>query len=467
MGREIPLWQVLLVGVALISSLILEIVWIGTGEAHFALLFTAVFAAIISMANGWKWETLEKGISRSVSKALQAIIILMLVAIMRSVWIAGGVIPTLVYYGIDYIYPQAFLCMTFALCSFLSFFTGYSWALAGSAGVVLVDIGSAAGIPAGMIAGAVVSGVYFGEKLSPVSDSVNMQAIAADVELYQHVKYAFRTGIPTFFISLLVYYLLGRANSCGATMSAAAEQIRQAVTTEFVINPALIFVPVIVMFTAMHFKNVIPAFAVGIGLGIICMFAQGEAVGKLMETLMYGTDYGDPFLTIIGEETPLQTNMFKSFGLYEMVWNLWLVICAMALCGIMTTSGMLRSVADSILTLANTEKKLVTSTILTSIATNFIVADQYQSILVPGIMYRDAYDESGVDRRKLSRCLGDAATVTSNLVPWNSCGIVMAATLGVSVWGADGYAIYAFFCWLCPLVNIIYTKLDLDRIFSD
>lgn len=467
MGREIPLWQVLLIIVALISSLILEIVWIGTGEAHFALMFTAIFAALISMANGWKWSTLEKGISKSVSKALHAMVILMLVVILRSVWIAGGIIPTLVFYGIDHVYPQAFLCMAFALCSFLSFFTGYSWALAGSAGVVLVDLGAAAGIPEAMIAGAVVSGVYFGEKLSPVSDSVNIQAIAADVELYHHVKYAFRTGIPTFFISLIMYFVVGRFSLSGETMSVAAEQIKQSVTSEFVINPAFIIVPVIVMFTAMHFKSVIPAFAVGIGLGIVCMFAQGEALGKLMETLLYGTDYGDPFLSIIGEETPLQTNMFKSFGLYEMVWNLWLIICAMALCGIMSISGMLKSIADSILLLADKEGKLIISTVCTCIATNFIVADQYQSILIPGIMYREAYDGKGVDRRKLSRCLGDAATVTSNLIPWNSCGIVMASTLGVSVLGPDGYAGYAFFCWLCPLINIIYTKLDLDRMFSD
>lgn len=467
MGREIPLWQVLLVGVALIASLILEIVWIGTGEVHFALMFTAVFAAFISMANGWKWSTLEKGVSKYVSKALQAMIILMLVVIMRSVWIAGGVIPTLVYYGIDYIYPQAFLCMTFALCSFLSFFTGYSWALAGSAGVVLVDLGATAGVPEAMIAGAVVSGVYFGEKMSPISDSVNMQAIAADVELYHHVKYAFRTGIPTFFISFIMYFIIGRSGVCGETVSFMAEQVKEGINLEFVINAAFIFVPVVVMFTALHFKSVIPAFAVGIGLGIICMFAQGEAINKLMETLTYGTDYGDPFLSIIGEETPLQTNMFKSFGLYEMVWNLWLIICAMALCGIMSVSGMLQSIADSILALSDTENKLITSTICTCIATNFIVADQYQSILVPGIMYREAYDQGNIDRRKMSRCLGDAATVTSNLIPWNSCGIVMASTLGVSVWGPDGYGIYAFFCWLCPIINIIYTKLDLDRIFSD
>ncbi len=467
MGKEIPLWQVLLILVMLIASLIMEIVWIGTGEAHFALLFTAVFAALISMVNGWKWSYIEKSISKSVSKALQAIIILMLVSIMRSVWIAGGVIPTLVYYGIDYIYPGAFLCMSFALCSFLSFFTGYSWALAGSAGVVLVDLGVASGIPAAMIAGAVVSGVYFGEKLSPVSDSVNMQAIAADVELYHHVKYAFRTGIPAFLIAFVMYFVIGRSNVCEDTVSLISDNVQRGIDIEFVINPVFIFVPIVVMFTAMHFKSVIPAFATGIGIGIVCMFAQGEAIDKLMETLMYGTDYGDPFLSIIGEETPLQTNMFKSFGLYEMVWNLWLVICAMALCGIMSASGMLRNIADSILTLANTESKLVTSTICTCIATNFFVADQYQSILVPGIMYREAYEESGVDRRKMSRCLGDAATVTSNLIPWNSCGIVMAATLGVSVWGADGYAGYAFFCWLCPIVNIIYTKLDLDRIFSD
>lgn len=467
MGKEIPLWQVLLVGVTLAASLILEIVLIGTGEAHFALMLTAILAVLISMANGWKWSVLEKGISKYVGKALQAMIILMLVVIMRSVWIAGGIIPTLVYYGINYIYPEAFLCMSFVLCSFLSFFTGYSWALAGSAGVVLVDLGTAAGIPAAMIAGAVVSGVYFGEKLSPVSDSVNMQAIASDVELYQHVKYAFRTGILTFFIALIMYSIVGRCNICVENVSAAAEQIKQAVTEEFIINPAFMAVPIIVMFISMYYKSVIPAFAAGIGIGIICMFAQGEAVGKLMETLMYGTDYGDPFLSVIGEETPLQTNMFKSFGLYEMVWNLWLIICAMALGGIMSVSGMLRSIAESVLTLADKENKLIISTLFTCIATNLIVADQYQSILIPGIMYREAYDKKGVDRRKLSRCLGDAATVTSNLVPWNSCGIVMAATLGVSVLGPDGYAGYAFFCWLCPLINIIYTKLDLDRMFSD
>lgn len=467
MGKEIPLWQVLLVGVTLAASLILEIVLIGTGEAHFALMLTAILAVLISMANGWKWSVLEKGISKYVGKALQAMIILMLVVIMRSVWIAGGIIPTLVYYGINYIYPEAFLCMSFVLCSFLSFFTGYSWALAGSAGVVLVDLGTAAGIPAAMIAGAVVSGVYFGEKLSPVSDSVNMQAIASDVELYQHVKYAFRTGIPTFFIALIMYSIVGRCNICVENVSAAAEQIKQAVTEEFIINPAFMAVPIIVMFISMYYKSVIPAFAAGIGIGIICMLAQGEAVGKLMETLMYGTDYGDPFLSVIGEETLLQTNMFKSFGLYEMVWNLWLIICAMALGGIMSVSGMLRSIAESVLTLANKENKLIISTLFTCIATNLIVADQYQSILIPGIMYREAYDEKGVDRRKLSRCLGDAATVTSNLVPWNSCGIVMASTLGVSVLGPDGYAGYAFFCWLCPLINIVYTKLDLDRMFSD
>lgn len=467
MGKEIPLWQVLLVGVTLAASLILEIVLIGTGEVHFALMLTAILAVLISMANGWKWSVLEKGISKYVGKALQAMIILMLVVIMRSVWIAGGIIPTLVYYGINYIYPEVFLCMSFVLCSFLSFFTGYSWALAGSAGVVLVDLGTAAGIPAAMIAGAVVSGVYFGEKLSPVSDSVNMQAIASDVELYQHVKYAFRTGIPTFFIALIMYSIVGRCNICVENVSAAAEQIKQAVTEEFIINPAFMAVPIIVMFISMYYKSVIPAFAAGIGIGIICMLAQGEAVGKLMETLMYGTDYGDPFLSVIGEETLLQTNMFKSFGLYEMVWNLWLIICAMALGGIMSVSGMLRSIAESVLTLANKENKLIISTLFTCIATNLIVADQYQSILIPGIMYREAYDEKGVDRRKLSRCLGDAATVTSNLVPWNSCGIVMASTLGVSVLGPDGYAGYAFFCWLCPLINIVYTKLDLDRMFSD
>lgn len=467
MGKEIPLWQVLLVGVALVASLILEIILIGTGEAHFALMFTAVLAALISMVNGWTWPVLEKGISKYVSKALQAMIILMLVVILRSVWIAGGIIPTLVYYGLDHIYPEAFLCMAFVLCSFLSFFTGYSWALAGSAGVVFVDLGTAAGIPAAMIAGAVVSGVYFGEKLSPVSDSVNMQAIAADVELYQHVKYAFRTGIPTFFIALVMYLIVGHCNISVENVSVAAEQIKQAVTEEFIINPVFMVVPIIVMFVAMYYKSVIPAFAVGIGIGMICMFAQGEAVGKLMETLTYGTDYGDPFLSVIGEETPLQTNMFKSFGLYEMVWNLWLIICAMALGGIMSVTGMMKSIADSILLIANKEDKLIISTICTCIATNFIVADQYQSILIPGIMYREAYDEKGADRRKLSRCLGDAATVTSNLVPWNSCGIVMAATLGVSVWGPDGYAGYAFFCWLCPLINIIYTKFGADRMFSD
>lgn len=454
MGKKIPMWQVLLVMLVMLGLLYFEIIVSNSGEAHIALIVAAIFAAGIAVLNGWKWSFLEKGILAAINRSMQAMLILMVVGLMIGSWIAGGVVPAMIYYGLMVMKPSIFLLATLILCSIVSLATGSSWTTAGTIGVALVGVGMGLGMNPAMTAGAIVSGAYFGDKMSPLSDTTNLAPAVAGSSLFEHIRHMIWTVTPSYVIAGILFTILGLGHAGTEVDMSTVSNLTAGLSAEFSITPWLLIPPLFVILMVALKVPALPGLMGGTALGVIFMAVQG------VSPLDWGgvLDYG---YTSVSEIPEIQKLLTRG-GMQGMMWTISLIICAMTFGGVMDASEQLKSLAEALLKVAKGTGSLVLITILSCIFVNIVACDQYLAIILPGRMYKEAFEDRKLKHKNLSRILEDAGTMTSSLVPWNTCGATMSTFLTVPT---VQYIPYAFLNLLNPIVSAFYgfTGISMEK----
>lgn len=411
---------------------------------HVPLLVGAITAAIIAHFFGYSWSSVEKGIYRGVYMALPAIVIIIMIGLTIGAWIGGGIVATMIYYGLKLISPSLFLLTICAICAIVTLAIGSSWSTMGTIGVAGMGIGLSIGIPAPMTAGAIISGAYFGDKLSPLSDTTNLAAGITGTDLFDHIRYMMASTLPAFAIALIVYFYLGQSFDVSNVDLGRIDEILNVIQRNFNVSPWLLLIPVTVVVLVAKRVPALPALAVGILLGWLChVFVQNGDMGTAMRTLH------DGYKIESGHE--MIDTLFNRGGIEAMMYTISLTIVAMIFGGIVEQTGMLRSVVKEILRLAKSAQSLIVATISSAFVTNITTSEQYISILLPGRMYVEAFKEKGLKSKNLSRALEDGGTMTSVLVPWNTCGVFAASMLGLD---AFQYAPYAVLNYMTPLIGI-------------
>lgn len=429
----------------MITALAVSIV-LFDADAHIPLLLSAAVASIVALRLGYKWKEIEKSMLDTIRLSMQAIIILMIIGSIIGSWIAGGIVPTMIYYGLEILSPGYFLVAACLICCIVAIAAGNAWTAAGTIGVAVMGIGYGLGVPLPMVAGAVISGVYFGDKISPLSETTNLAPGIVGVELFEHIKHMLYTTIPALIISLILYTILGLKFSGQGSSIGDVTLIQQTLKGEFVISPFLLIPPLLIIVMLIYKIPAIPGLTIGSILGAICaVLVQGHSVGDTISALHYG------FETVTNVE--IVDELLNQGGIESMMSTVALILLAMSFGGILEKARILEAIVEQLLKMAKSTGSLITTTVVTCFSTNVIACDQYLSIVLPGRMYALEFKRRGLHPKNLSRTLEDAGTMTSPLIPWNTCGAFMFATLGVH---AFDYAPYAFLVLLSPLVAIVY-----------
>ncbi|MCB1169451.1 MAG: Na+/H+ antiporter NhaC [Leptospiraceae bacterium] len=467
-----PLWLSIVPVLFLILGLV-SAVWIAgedatSGPSQVMLILSGIFAAFLSLTHSYfvsrrekvafsfsaSWKKLESAILSTIAEVMPAVLILLLIGALIGLWIVSGVVPALIVWGIALLDPTIFLFTACILSAVVSLVTGSSWSTAGTVGVALVGVGHALGMDPGMTAGAVVSGAYFGDKMSPFSETTNLAASMAGVELFDHIRHMMYTTIPGLVISLVIFLGLGYGIS-ESSSPVQLENTVNAIESVFWIHPALLIVPLFTFFLIYRRIPAVPAILMGsmLGAGFAAIFqteALGFAGGKSMPAaLLQSASNGLSFTT--GQSNV--DSLLSRGGMSSMLTTIWLILSAMFFAGIMEGSGMIHSIASSVLKRIHSTGGLITGTIFGGLFANVVTSEQYLSIVVNGRFFREAYKQRGLSPLTLSRSLEDSGTLTSALVPWNTCGAFMAATLQTPVFL---YAPFAFLNWITPLIAILY-----------
>lgn len=379
------------------------------------MLFGVGVASLVAMRCGHDWLSVQDGMIAGITNALTSIIILMIVGVLIGVWILGGVVPTLVYYGLQVMSPGYFLVAATLICAVASLATGTSWGTTGTIGVALMGVGAGLGLPLPMVAGAVLSGAYFGDKMSPLSDTTNLAPAMVGTDLYTHIRHMIPTTGVSITISLALYLWIGMSYAGTTGDLGRIDGILETLSAEFVISPILLLPPLLVMVVSFRKMPAIPGIALGALAGLVCAFlVQGAGFEAGMNAAFSG---------FTGETGNADVDdLLTRGGLESMLYTISLIIVAMMFGGVMQKTGQLRVVAERILKMANSTGSLVLSTALTAVGSNFLLCDQYMSLVMTGRMYADAYRERGLAPENLSRVTEDAGTVTDPLVPWGSGG---------------------------------------------
>ena len=443
--RDPYLWESLISILGLVVFISLAIVRYES-DAHVPILLGVLVAAVVGLRAGFSWKEIETGMLNGITNSLQAIVILLIIGILIGVWILSGVVPTMLYYGLKILHPKIFLPAALIICSITSLATGTSWGTTGTIGIALIGIGAGLGFPLPVVAGAVLSGAYFGDKMSPLSDTTNMAPAMVGTDLYTHIKHmSFTTGV-SYGLTLVIEFALGLFYGGGQAKLDSVNQILTGIDAQFSVNPLLLLPPIIVMVLAIRKIPAVPGIVIGIlAAGVLGAIFQGNTFGNLLSAAYGG------YVSNTGVEAV--DNLLTKGGFESMMYTVSLVICAMMFGGIMEKTNQLRVVVSVILKKAQSTGSLITSTILTAVASNLILCDQYMAIVMTGKMYAQSYIDKGLHPKNLSRAIEDSATVTANLVPWNSGGAYQAATLGVPT---IAYLPFNFFCWLTPIVSMFY-----------
>ena len=443
--RDPYIWEALISILALIFFISLAILRY-KADPHVPILLGVFVAAVVGLRAGFSWKEIETGMLNGITNSLQAIVILLIIGILIGVWILSGVVPTLLYYGLKILHPSIFLPATLIICSITSLATGTSWGTAGTIGIALIGIGEGLGFPLPVVAGAVLSGAYFGDKMSPLSDTTNMAPAMVGTDLYTHIKHmSYTTGV-SYGITLVIEIILSFFYGGGQANLEKVNQIMTGIDAQFSVNPLLLIPPVIIIALAFRKIPAVPGIVIGIiTAGILGVIFQGNTFGSLLSAAYGG------YASSSGVEAV--DNLLTKGGFESMMYTVSLVICAMMFGGIMEKTNQVRVVVNVILKKAQSTGSLITATILTAIGANLILCEQYMAIVMTSKMYTQSYKDRGLHPKNLSRAVEDSATVTANLVPWNSGGAYMAATLGVAT---IAYLPFTFFCWISPIVSMLY-----------
>ncbi|MDO4682638.1 MAG: Na+/H+ antiporter NhaC [Lautropia sp.] len=448
--ERIPFKVALIPLVLMITVMAITVIGL-EASSHIPLLVGTIIASIVGIRYGYPWKTVEQSVYRGIRMALPAIVIIILIGLTIGSWIGGGIVATMVHYGLEILSPSLFLFTICLICAAITLAVGSSWATMGTIGVAGMGIGMSVGIPAPMVAGAIVSGAYFGDKLSPLSDTTNLAAGISEVDLFDHIRHMFYTTIPALIIALIVYYILGLQFHAEGLSAEQIRAIQQVLNKHFVISPWLLLVPAGVLVLIMFRVPALPALVAGIIMGWCShVFVQGGEFSTAVITLH------DGYQLKSGNE--MVDQLFNRGGIQAMMSTVALVIIAMSFGGVMEGTGMLKALVEKILLVARRAATLITATISSAFLINLTAADQYMSILVPARMYTDAFRRLRLKPKNLSRALEDGGTVTSVLVPWNTCGVFAFSMLGVS---AMEFAPYAVLNYSVPLIAILLAFLGI------
>ena len=435
------------------------------GANQLALLLSAAFAAIMGLKSGTLWKSILKGVSNSIVSTTPAIIILLLIGSLAGTWLISGIVPTMIYYGLQILNPKIFLVAAAIICAIVSLASGSSWSTIATVGIALLGIGNALGISNGLVAGAIISGAYFGDKMSPLSDTTNLAPAMAGTELLIHIRYMMYTTIPSFLISLLIFLFIGLSMD-NTQNSDDITNFLIAIESSFNISPWLFLVPIIVLLLIMKKVPALPALFAGTLLGgIFAIIFQPHLIVELsgIDSNFFQASYVS-VINAMGSETIINTSnemindLLSSGGMYGMLNTIWLIICAMCFGGVMEASDALKMISQSTIQYAESTGSVIATTACTCLFFNVTASDQYLSIVVPGRMYADTFKDKGLAPENLSRTLEDSGTVTSVLVPWNTCGATQSAVLGVAT---ITYLPFCFFNIISPLMTILYGYLGL------
>lgn len=455
--------------VVLISLLITNIIIFKdeatSGPNQTALLISAFVASMIGIfVQKIKFDDIEKAITHSISSSISAINILIIVGALIGTWILSGTVPAMIYYGLKLISPIVFLPVACIICCITSLATGSSWSTTGTIGIALLGIGNAIGLPSGLVAGAIVSGAYFGDKMSPLSDTTNLAAAMGGTDLFKHIKFMTITTGPAIGIAIILYAVLGFFYSTNTLDPQAINNITNTLNENFNISPWLFFPPAIVLLLIRKKVSALPAISLGVLAGALtAILFQGELIVRIAGADDLKSIYSTLIKVCFGGFELQTTNdtinsLLNRGGMKGMLSTVWLILSAMILGGTLEANHMLATIANSILKLVRGTGSLIGATLASCLFLNATASDQYLAIVVSGKMFKNAYDDFGLEPENLSRALEDSGTVTSPLIPWNSCGAYESGVLGVSTWS---YAPYAFFNYLSPLIALFFASMKI------
>ncbi len=465
-----------------IIPIIFMVISLGVGifvfdsDPHIPLLLSAGVAAIIAMRLGFHWKEIEEGMLDAVRLALQAIVILMVIGTIIASWIGAGIVPTLIYYGLDILDPSYFLVAACLICCIVSIASGNAWTAAGTIGIAIMGVGYGLGMNPAAVAGAVISGVYFGDKISPLSESTNLAPGIVGADLFEHIKYMLYTTVPGVLIALCLYAFIGTTDwalspEAIALAEAATEaggeagigqvaKVQAQMKDLFVITPWLLIVPSMIIVIMVFKIPAFPGLMIGSMMGAICaIFVQGAEPGAVFDSLYNGYDLlvanesrvlADP--TVLEDELILSL-FHEAGGITSVLYTVSLVIIAMCFGGVLEFTKIFETLVQSMLRFARRTSSLIATTVVTCFSSNVVGCDQYMSIIIPARMFVEEYKRRGLHPKVLSRTLEDAGTMTSPLIPWNTCGAFMSGTLGVATFD---YLPFAFLCLLSPMIALFY-----------
>lgn len=434
------------------------------GSNQFILLIGGFLAALVGFYQKVSYEDMMEAVSNNLKLSSGSLLILLMVGALSGSWLISGIIPSMIFYGIKILNPTVFLAASVVICALISVATGSSWTTSATVGIALIGVGNAMGVPVGMTAGAIISGAYFGDKMSPLSDTTNLAPVMAGGELFSHIRYMTYTTIPSIVITLIVFIAL----SLGLEVNGAVEtaSLNAAIQERFFISPILFIVPVVVVL--MIVKKTPPLIALLAGTllgGVVALIFQPSLVASITgaHSLNFENGYKG-MLTAFTSDVSISTSnealndLFNSGGMAGMLGTIWLIVCAMVFGGVMEAIGALNRITQSLLSLAQSTFGLFASTVASCLVINLTASDQYLAIVVPGKMFSKAYKDRGLAPENLSRTLEDSGTVTSALIPWNTCGAYHSSVLGVPVFE---YFIFAVFNYISPFVTLTFAALNI------
>ncbi|HHU99594.1 MAG TPA: Na+/H+ antiporter NhaC [Bacteroidales bacterium] len=434
-----------------------------SGANQMALILASAVAGVISVSLGYKWLSIRAKVVKGIGTAMPAILILFLIGSLAGTWMVSGVVPMLIYYGLEILHPKIFLFAAVVICALVSVSTGSSWSTVATIGVALLGIGKALGFNDAMIAGAIISGAYFGDKMSPLSDTTNLAPAVAGTDLFTHVRYMVHTTVPSLILTMVIFLIIGfTIDLQGVTTSADA--VQAAIKAKFNVTPVLLLVPAMLIYIIAKKVPPLPSLLAGTLLAALLaviyqphilkeVAATGGSFTKQAYIAIMKTMFGTVSVTTDNQAV---NELLITRGMAGMLNTVWLIICAMVFGGIMEASGMLKTITGKLMKFVHNAGTLVGSTVATCLFFNITASDQYLSIVIPGRMYAKKFRDMGFKPELLSRTLEDSGTVTSVLVPWNTCGATQSSVLGVSTWA---YAPYCFFNIISPFMSVFIASI--------
>lgn len=447
--REImkpALWQALVSLFGLIAVMGIGIIGFKQ-DPHIPMFIGVIIAVVVTMVLGYRWSDIEKMMIDGISRAMQSVLILCIVGMMIGAWLLSGTIPAMIYYGLKLLSPKVFLVATVLICSIVSLATGTSWGTMGTMGLALIGIGQGLGMPIGPTAGAVISGAYFGDKLSPLSDTTNLAPAMAGTDVFTHVKFMMKSTVIAYACTLLFFGIYGFSHSAGGNAdSSQALVIMDGIRDSFNISPLLLLPPVLVILAIALKIPAIPGITIGFlsGLVIAPIFQDGAGIPEMLNVALEGFT--------CETEVEALNSLLSTGGLFNMSSTILMVLIAMMFGGVMEGSGQLEVIISAIVKAVKGAAGLIFATELTCVLTNAVCAEQYVGILLPGRMFAPAYREKGLHPKTLSNALESSATVTSCLIPWNTCGLFIRNTLKI---GTAVYAPWAIFNYTMPVICLL------------